>query len=256
MDTLVRLESVSVSHRQQAVLEDVSLEVNRREIVTLIGPNGAGKSTLVRVALGLEKPVGGRVWQDAGLRTGYVPQSVDPDPTMPLSVARFLALGGHKDASRPQEVLDLVGASGLADKPLSRISGGELRRVLVARALLGKPNLLILDEPTSGVDIGGQGAIYDLVGRIRDSYGCGVLLVSHNLHVVMAATDRVLCLNRHVCCTGTPEHVRNHPEFVSLFGRHSADTLGIYRHTHDHVHVADGSILPGNQDLHRDCDHG
>ena len=239
---ILKLREVSVHRQGETLLDRVSLEVNRGEIITLIGPNGAGKSTLVKTALGLMRPSTGSVSVLPGLRIGYVPQNVQLDPSLPVSVERFLQLSDSSTESAMQEVLDLVGASTILARNLRDISGGEMRRVLLARALLPNPELLILDEPTSGVDITGQEALYTLIQRIRDKFNCGVLLVSHNLHVVMAATDHVVCLNRHLCCSGTPEDIRHHPEFVSLFGQKSAETLGIYRHQHDHDHDLHGDV--------------
>jgi len=243
---LLQLSDVTVSHGDRSTLESVSMDLSRREIVTVIGPNGAGKSTLIKTALGIIQPDKGEVHRIAGIQIGYVPQSVSLDPTLPLTVERFLRLGAAVSDSTVKEMLTMVGVKNLQTASMHRISGGEMRRVLLARALLKKPDLLILDEPTAGVDIAGQNDIYTLIGSIRDQYQCGVLLVSHDLHIVMAATDRVLCLNRHLCCSGSPEHVREHPEYLAIFGSNPADRIGIYRHQHDHHH-----------DLHGDvCDHG
>ena len=223
------------------VLDDVSLAVHAREIVTLIGPNGSGKTTLVRVVLGLVAPARGTVRRRPGLRVGYMPQRITVDETLPLTVARFLALA---DAMRPPwrrgardaqaAALDEVGAGALAERPIQRLSGGEMQRVLLARALARDPDLLVLDEPVQGVDVTGQGELYDLIARIRDRRGCGVLMVSHDLHLVMAATDTVVCLNHRVCCTGRPETVSRHPAYRSLFGPPGG--LAVYAHSHDHVH--------------------
>ena len=241
MGTLLELHNISVKRDDTSILEDINLTVSRNEIVTLIGPNGAGKSTLIKIALKLLKPNQGSVVTTENLHTGYVPQSVNLARSLPVSVKRFLAISATKNQII-MEALHHVGATKLAEKSLQNISGGEMRRVLLARALLNKPDLLILDEPTSGVDVGGQVALYALIQRIRDSFQCGVLLVSHNLHIVMAATDKVVCLNRHLCCSGTPEDVQQHPEFVSLFGHREAGNLGIYRHHHDHEHTLHGDI--------------
>ena len=239
--TLVALKNLTVTGNGSAIIEDVSLTVRENEIVTLVGPNGAGKSTLIRTTLGLLEPSAGTVEKPPGLRIGYVPQSVHTDATLPISVDRFLRLGNPGSPQDAAPLLEKVGCAGIGTSPMDGISGGELRRVLLARALMSSPDLLILDEPTSGVDVSGQAALYNLVKDIRDELGCGVLLVSHNLHIVMAATDRVVCLNRHLCCSGTPEDVRNHPEFMSLFGG-EAQSIGIYRHHHDHEHDIHGEI--------------
>jgi zinc transport system ATP-binding protein len=246
--TLIQLENISVLRGGEHILKRVNLSVSRNEIVTMIGPNGAGKSTLVKIALGLIKPDQGAVISRHGLKTGYVPQSVNLDESLPISVKRFLEVSGTKNSEKLLTALRHVGAENLLEHSLGNVSGGELRRILLARALLMKPDLMILDEPTSGVDIGGQASLYSLIQWIRDTYHCGILLVSHNLHVVMAATDRVVCLNRHLCCSGTPEHVQQHPEFVSLFGTKVAGELGFYRHDHDHEHDLHGDVHNGHQD--------
>ncbi len=247
MDDLIELNNISIRHGDTVILEHINLTVARGEIVTLIGPNGAGKSTLIKIALKLIHPDQGSVISAENMNIGYVPQSVNPEQNLPVSVKRFLEISGAKNRCTLKhqaiaEALHYVGAEKLLKQSLQDISGGEMRRVLLARALLNKPDLLILDEPTSGVDISGQAALYTLIQWIRDAFNCGVLLVSHNLHIVMAATDRVVCLNRHLCCSGTPEDVQQHPEFVSLFGHRDARELGIYRHHHDHEHNLHGDI--------------
>ena len=241
---LVEARGVSVHLGRRSVLEAVDLTVHAGEIVTLIGLNGAGKSTLVRVLLGIIRPSRGEVVRAPGLRIGYAPQHVHRDPVLPMTVRRFLTLGAAATRERLEALLAEVGAGAILDHPLAEISGGELHRVLLARALLREPGLLVLDEPLAGVDITGQGELYRLIATIRDRYGCGVLLVSHDLHLVMAATDTVVCLNRHVCCTGHPRAITRDPAFVSLFGPHVASALAIYQHSHDHHHDALGEPVP------------
>jgi len=242
--TLIEARAVNLTRGGRLILHDVNLRVSEGEIVTLVGLNGSGKSTLVRVLLGLVAPDHGRVHRRAGLTIGYSPQRLQTDPTLPLTVARFLTLGGPASRAALASVLDEVGAGGLLDTQLADISGGELHRVQLARALLRSPELLVLDEPVAGVDIAGQSDIYRLIANIRDRRGCGVLLVSHDLHLVMADTDTVACLNHHICCTGRPESVTRHPEFVSLFGRQAAETLALYAHHHDHAHDMAGAVVP------------
>lgn len=255
---LVAAESVAVSFGARQVLSRVDVAVAPGEIVTLIGPNGAGKTTLVRVVLGLLKPDRGRVVRRPGLRIGYVPQRLQIDPTMPMTVGRFLSLGleragrGH---GRRARALEEVGAAATMDSPMSGISGGEFQRVLLARALLRDPELLVLDEPVQGVDIGGQADLFKLIGRIRDERHLGVLLVSHDLHLVMAATDRVLCINQHVCCTGTPAAVSRDPAFASMFGDKVAAEMAVYHHHHDHAHDAAGTVVPLGADGGNACEH-
>jgi len=241
---LVEAAAIDLQLGGQAVLRQVDLTVRRGEIVTLIGPNGAGKTTLVRVVLGLLRADRGRLALGAGLVIGYVPQRLQVDPVLPLDVRRFLTLGVRADAGRCRQALDEVGVSGLLEAALHHLSGGELRRVLLARALLREPDLLVLDEPVQGVDLGGQIELYELISRIRERRACGVLMVSHDLHLVMAATDRVVCLNHHVCCAGRPEAVSRDPEYIALFGPRAAETLAVYSHVHDHDHDAHGNVVP------------
>ena len=255
-DALIRLDGVGVSFAGNPVLQDVQLALKPGEIVTLIGPNGAGKTTLVRVVLGLLKPHSGEVWRRDKLRIGYMPQKLHVEPTLPLSVLRFLRLVPGVDRDRALAALGEVGAAQVIDSPLQRISGGELQRVLLARALLRQPELLVLDEPVQGVDVAGQADLYRLIGRLRKRYGCGVLMVSHDLHLVMSATDRVICLNRHVCCSGHPDQVSSDPAFRELFGN-DARALAIYHHQHDHTHDLHGSVVaPKQPHIHGpDCKH-
>jgi zinc transport system ATP-binding protein len=233
---LIELSGIRVAFGRRVALRDVSLAVTPGEIVTVIGPNGAGKTTLLRVALGLETPQAGRVHRRANLRIGYMPQRLAVDATLPLNVRRFLSLvpGGRE---RLATALAQVGASHTIDLPVQTLSGGEQQRVLLARALLREPELLVLDEPAQGVDIGGQGELFALIRRIRDERGCGVLLVSHDLHLVMAATDRVICLNHHVCCSGLPAEVSRDPAYRALFGA-AIEGFALYAHHHDHRHEA------------------
>lgn len=241
---LVEARRVSLRFGRRSVLEEVNLSVHAGEIVTLVGLNGAGKSTLVRVLLGIIRPDLGDVVRAPGLRIGYSPQHVHRDPILPMTVRRFLTLGAPATRERLETLLGEVGAGAILDHPLAEISGGELHRVLLARALLREPGLLVLDEPLAGVDVTSQSELYGLIAAIRDRYGCGVLLVSHDLHLVMAATDTVVCLNRHVCCTGHPRAITRHPEFISLFGPHLASGLAVYQHSHNHRHDALGEPVP------------
>ncbi|NKB65070.1 MAG: zinc ABC transporter ATP-binding protein ZnuC [Gammaproteobacteria bacterium] len=251
---LLSLHGISVKKESDFLIENIALAVQQGEILTIVGPNGAGKSTLVKVALGLIKPETGHVQSIQNLRIGYVPQNVDIDETFPITVERFLRLGHKYSLQQLLITLKKVNADALLDSPLQAISGGELRRVLLARALLKKPQLLILDEPTAGVDVAGQAEIFTLIKSIRDQQNCGVLLISHDLHIVMAGTDRVVCLNRHLCCSGTPEHVQQHPEFIALFGQSHANKFAIYAHHHDHTHDLHGRILHDHE-LHAHSPH-
>lgn len=224
-------------------MSDISLTLQAGRILTLLGPNGAGKSTLVRVVLGLLSPTSGSLVRDPALRIGYVPQKLHLDTTLPLTVSRFMQL---RPGVKKQDILPAlkrVQAAHLLEQPMQKLSGGETQRVLLARALLNQPQLLVLDEPTQGVDVNGQMALYDLINQLRQEFHCGVLMVSHDLHLVMAKTDEVLCLNQHVCCSGTPEVVSLHPEFLAMFGHRGAEQLAIYRHHHNHRHDLQGRIV-------------
>jgi zinc transport system ATP-binding protein len=234
------LRVVIGAHR---ILDDVDISVASGEIVTVIGPNGAGKTTLLRVLLGLLKPSHGTVERRPGLRVGYLPQRMQIDPVLPLTVRRLMTLTQQSNADAIAAALAETGVRHLWSAQVPMLSGGELQRVLLARALLRDPDLLALDEPVQGVDFAGEAALYELISGIRARRGCGVLMISHDLHVVMAATDRIVCLNRHVCCAGTPEAVSRHPEYARLFGPRAAAALAVYAHHHDHGHGLAGEVV-------------
>ncbi|MDR2709739.1 MAG: metal ABC transporter ATP-binding protein [Burkholderiales bacterium] len=235
-DTLLRAQAITFRRQGLTILDAVDLALSREEIVTLIGPNGAGKSTLLKIALGLQKPDTGEVWRAPDIRIGYVPQKLNINPAMPLTVRRFITLSAAASTREVESVLAATGVSFLIDASVHTLSGGEWQRVLLSRALLHKPALLFLDEPAQGLDVSGQNAIYALIRRIRDTTGCGILLASHDLHLVMASSNRVLCLNHHVCCTGHPEEIRHDPAYQSLFGGINLQQLAFYQHHHDHEH--------------------
>jgi zinc transport system ATP-binding protein len=239
---LIRADGIAVDFGDRKILHDVGVAIAPGEIVTLIGPNGGGKTTLVRVLLGLLRPGSGRVRRRARLRIGYVPQRMHIEPTLPLSVSGFLALGRRAGRDAYRAALAEVGVAHLLDSPVQQVSGGEFQRVVLARALLREPALLVLDEPAQGVDIGGQRELYRLIAGLRERRGCAVLLVSHDLHLVMAATDRVLCINGHVCCTGEPATVTDHPEYRRLFGPIDRE-FAVYTHAHDHEHDVHGDVV-------------
>ncbi len=241
-EPLLIAERVSKRYNGLATVDGVSLTLQPTRIVTVIGPNGAGKTTLVKLLLGLERPDAGSVRRKRALRIGYMPQRLHVDPTFAISAGRFLRLA-RRDAEQCREAMTLTGVAHLHDRPLHSLSGGETQRVLLARAVLRDPELLVLDEPVQGVDVGGQQALYQLILSLRDRFGCGVLMVSHDLHTVMASTDEVLCLNHHVCCHGEPDQVSQHPEFLTLFG----DQVAPYTHRHDHHHDLHGDpVADGN----------
>jgi len=239
---LVEAHGIGVRRGGRWLIQEVDIAVAGGEVVTLIGPNGAGKTTLVRVLLGLLEPTVGTVRRDRDASIGYVPQRVQFDPTLPLTVARLMTLTSRRPVDAAIEALEETAVPHLLSARVSDLSSGELQRVLLARALLRLPNLLVLDEPVQGVDYTGEAELYELVATIVERRGCGVLMVSHDLHIVMAATDRVVCLNHHVCCTGAPQEVVGHDEFRRLFGPQAAAAAAVYRHTHDHVHDLAGEV--------------
>ncbi|MCK5875739.1 MAG: zinc ABC transporter ATP-binding protein ZnuC [Alcanivoracaceae bacterium] len=243
-EPLIDLRQISLQRDGQTILDRVDLQLVPGRITTLIGPNGAGKTCLARIALGLMQPSAGTIQRRPRLRTGYMPQKLRIDESLPLTVDRFLWLAqpGHEDDRIA--ALKRTGVAHVRDRAVQKLSGGELQRVLLARAILRKPDLLVLDEPAQGVDVVGQNALYGLLADVRDELGCGILLISHDLHLVMAATDQVVCLQHHVCCHGTPEAVRLDPAYLALFaGQHvPADNLAVYTHDHDHDHDLHGNV--------------
>jgi len=248
---LLAAEDLSLSIQGKTILLDVSLSLRESEIVTLIGPNGAGKTSLIRILLGLSDASDGQVFRRDDLRIGYVPQRSSINPVLPLRVLDFLQLAASYTDDEINQVLHEVGVNHIINSAIQNISGGELQRVLLARALLKKPNVLVMDEPAQGVDIIGQQALYKIIASIRDHHGCGILMVSHDLHLVMAATDQVVCLNTHVCCTGHPDHISEHPEYLKLFGD-ALNGMAVYSHHHDHEHELNGAIICSH---HKECGH-
>lgn len=239
---LVSLTGAGVYRNGRWLVRGVDFSVRPGEIVTLIGPNGSGKSTSAKMAIGVIKADEGLVQRKSGLRVGYVPQRLAVDWTMPLTVRRLMTLTTPLSPSEVESALEAVGIPHLAGAEVQHLSGGEFQRALLARAMARKPDILVLDEPVQGVDFSGEIALYDLITSIRNSTGCGILLISHDLHVVMAETDTVICLNGHVCCRGTPAAVSQSPEYMRLFGAKAAQTLAVYSHDHDHTHLPDGRV--------------
>lgn len=241
-DPLIRLTGIGVWRSGRWLTRNVDVDVRPGEIVTLIGPNGSGKTTTAKVAAGIMRPDEGRLDARPDLRIGYVPQKIHVDWTLPMTVRRMMTLTGRYGTRAIDAALEEVGIADLSDAEVQTLSGGEFQRMLLARALVRRPELLILDEPVQGVDFTGEVTLYGLIKRIRDETGCGILLISHDLHVVMAETDTVVCLNGHVCCRGTPQSVAENPEYQRLFGGRAAGALAVYRHQHDHTHLPDGRI--------------
>tara|TARA_B100000575_G_scaffold284762_1_gene279215 strand:+ start:629 stop:1375 length:747 start_codon:yes stop_codon:yes gene_type:complete len=238
---LVKLNNVGFQQNEKWLVKGVSLEVERGKIVTLIGPNGSGKSTTAKIALGIYKNIEGQVKKFTN-NIGYVPQKISIDWTLPLRVKDFMVLTDNINDELLDEALSLTGVIHLKEKNLGNLSGGEFQRVLLARAISKKPELLVLDEPVQGVDFTGEIALYELIKEISEKLSCGILLISHDLHTVMSATDHVVCLNGHVCCSGTPKDVARNNEYKALFGEQASKTLSVYEHKHDHIHSHDGEI--------------
>lgn len=250
--SLIAAEHVCVRYDGAEVLHDVTLSVAPGEIVTILGPNGSGKSTLLRALLGIIPVAEGHILRQAGLRLGYVPQRLLIDRTMPITVRRFLSLPVRVSDAEAEAALGRVGMAGQGAAQMTALSGGQLQRVLLARALLAKPDILMLDEPTQGLDQQGEAAFYRLIEEVRRLTGAAVLMVSHDLHVVMAASDRVICLNGHICCEGTPRVVSTAPEYRALFGLGTQGALALYQHEHDHEHPVDD---PHHHNHHHGHEH-
>ncbi len=242
-ETIVTVAGAGVRRGGRWLVEGIDLSIRRGEIVTLIGPNGSGKSTTAKLVTGVVRADAGTVTRARDLTIGYVPQKLNIDWSLPLTVRRLMTLTSPHPAPAVMASLAAVGVAHLADAEVQHLSGGEFQRALLARAMIRRPDLLVLDEPVQGVDFSGEVALYQLIKQIRDETNCGVLLISHDLHVVMAETDTVICLNGHICCTGSPAAVARSPEYLELFGTRAAATLAIYQHHHDHTHLPDGRVL-------------
>lgn len=240
--TLFQLKGAGIERSGRWIVRDIDLSLERGEIVTLIGPNGSGKTTTAKMALGVIRPDKGSAWRKPGMTVSYVPQTLSIDETLPLSVERFMHLTGCMPVDERDRALDMTGTRHLLKADLKSLSGGERQRVSMARAIARKPVLLVLDEPVQGVDFMGEIALYELIGQIRDELNCGILLISHDLHIVMAATDHVVCLNGHICCSGTPSAVATSASYQELFGKRAPSALAVYEHSHDHTHGLDGCV--------------
>ena len=238
---LVKLENAGVYKSSKWLVKGISFEINNGQIVTLIGPNGSGKTTTAKMILNILNADEGLVTSNTN-KMAYVPQKINIDWTMPLRVIDFMKLTSSLNNIDIIESLTLTGVEKLLFNEVHNLSGGEFQRVLIARAIAKKPELLVLDEPVQGVDFNGEIALYNLIKKISDKLNCGILLISHDMHFVMSATDHVICLNGHICCSGTPSSVVKNPAYIKLFGEHNAETLSYYQHHHDHSHNNDGSV--------------
>jgi len=247
--TLISAQRINLTLTGRQILQDVDLAVEKSRTVSLIGPNGAGKTTLVRVMLGLMPPDSGSIYRKPGLRTGYMPQKLHIEPTLPLTVERFLRLPGRQSSAVDfDDALAEARISHLRKQQMGSLSGGETQRVLLARALSQSPELLVLDEPAQGVDVSGQAELYHLISEIQKKRGCGVLMISHDLHMVMATTDEVVCLNQHICCHGKPEHVKSDPSYLAMFRGRETEALAVYTHRHNHKHDMAGDVVEKDHD--------
>ena len=246
-EILIKLENVGIFQDNKWLVHDVSLEIERGKILTLIGPNGSGKTTTAKIALGIHKNIKGKVTKNTN-KIGYVPQKISIDWTLPIRVIDFMSLTQTLQFDEVVSALKLTEVEHLKHNDLRSLSGGEFQRVLMARAIAKKPDLLVLDEPVQGVDFTGEIALYELIKKISDELNCGILLISHDLNVVMSKTDYVVCLNGHVCCSGTPLNVANNKNYKELFGDQASTLLSVYEHKHDHTHSTDGSIKKRNID--------
>ncbi|MDH2923911.1 zinc transport system ATP-binding protein [Nicoletella semolina] len=249
LEPLVRLDNIQLCFNEKIVLDNINLKIYPNSITTIVGPNGGGKSTILKVLLKLIKPNQGSVYHQKGLKIGYVPQKLHLDYSMPITVKKFLSLKPNTTESRIDEILSLFTIKSLSSNPMQKLSGGELQRVLLARAILDQPQLLVLDEPMQGVDITGQSELYQLLNHTRHWLNCAILMVSHDLNIVMANTDEVLCVNRHICCAGTPESISSEPNFIHFFGDQFAKHVAFYTHQHNHHHDLSGQICRGR------CNH-
>jgi len=252
---IIATKNLSYTIDGKTLLHSVNLEIRAREINTIIGPNGAGKTTLLRLLLNLLTPSTGTITRTPNLKVGYVPQKFNLDKTVPMTVARFMSLKDNATRKEAFAALEQVDADILLDRQVAELSGGEFQRVVLARAIINEPDMLVLDEPVQGVDYAGEAELYRLIENIRDTIGCAIVLVSHDLHVVMAASDHIICLNQHVCCSGIPEKVAMDPEYRRLFGPDAAGAFALYHHEHDHHHNISGAISDCGHDHDHSHDH-
>jgi len=230
------LKNISLKLNEQQILKNINLRINRGQITTLIGPNGGGKTSIARILIGILKPSSGEVFIQKNIKIGYVPQKLEIEKTIPLRVMDFLELFAQKNTKTQLLIIKKLNIGTILEKSLHQISIGQMQKILLAQALMNSPDLLVLDEPTSNMDISAQADFYNLLEEIRKQQNCAILLISHDLHIVMQQTNQVICVNHHICCEGNPESINNHPEYLSLFGKHKINNIAIYPHHHDHLH--------------------
>ncbi len=234
--SLASLENIGLKIAGQQIIDRISLHLNKGEITTLIGPNGGGKTSIARILLGVLRPTSGTITKNSNIKIGYMPQKIEVERTIPMTVENFLTLSTHKIIfdDHIRSLISRLKLENILQKQIHDLSGGQMQKILFLRAIINKPDLLVLDEPTQYMDIGATEEFYQIIDEIRKAQHCAILLISHDLHMVMQKTDFVFCVNHHVCCHGSPESINQHPEYLSLFGNKSA--LGIYQHHHDHKH--------------------
>ena len=240
-NSLIKLENAGVYRSSKWLVRGISFEINKGQIVTLIGPNGSGKTTTAKMILNILDTDEGMATSNTS-KMAYVPQKINIDWTMPLRVIDFMKITNNLNNTQITDSLTMTGVDKLLYNQIHSLSGGEFQRVLIARAIAKKPDLLVLDEPVQGVDFNGEIALYNLIKKISSTLNCGILLISHDMHFVMSTTDHVICLNGHICCSGNPSSVVKNPEYIKLFGEHNSETLSYYQHQHDHSHNNDGSV--------------
>ena len=231
---LIKINALNVQYGGKKVLQNLDLCLNKREIVTIVGPNGSGKTTLFKAIIGTAPISSGKVILKPNLKIGYVPQQLNIDGSLPLTVSRFLQIAQNNNGKSLKQALEMVGIEDILKAQISKLSGGQMQRVLLARAIVNQPDVLLLDEATRGLDQPGAAAFYRLIENIRTDTGCAVLMISHDLHVVMAASDRVICLNGHICCEGAPQTVATSPQYKALFGTDVDGAFALYQHSHNH----------------------
>lgn len=256
MSALIQFDKVSLEANGQHIVQDITFEIKKPEIITLLGPNGAGKTSLVRLLVGLESPTQGSITRHPNLCIGYVPQQLSLKKSLPLTALRFLQAGKKSSEQQIKDALRLAQAEHLIHKSVQILSGGERQKLLLARALLGAPDLLVLDEPMQGIDLHGQEELYSLLYDLQRQQDISIFLVSHDLHIVMSESNHIMCLNKHLCCSGSSEEIQSNPEFLKMFGLESAAHLAIYTHRHDHHHGFNKTTpLATSSHTLGDCDH-